>query len=235
MTCAEAELLLNAFIDDELNLAECAVVQTHMQACPRCTGHYEAISALRNEIASSNLAFPAPDSLTRKFRPRRHWTVPALATAAVAALLAVAVIVPAWQHSPGLQAEVLQDHARSLLPNHLIDVASSDRHTVKPWFQGRADVAPLVPNLDSEGFMLTGGRLDILAGHRVPAIVYMRGKHLINVFELPSTRADSKPEMSQINGFNIVHWTTSGIDYWAVSDVNPADLQHLAALIESAK
>ena len=234
MTCAEAELLLNAYVDNELTLAECAAVQTHVDQCTVCLNRRELLTHLKNEIAASNLSYTPPDSLARKLRHRRPWTIPVYVGAA-AALLAVAFVIPVRQHTPDLQAEVLQDHSRSLLPNHLIDAPSSDRHTVKPWFQGKADVAPLVPDLGSEGFTLTGGRLDIVAGHRVPAIVYARGKHLINVFELPSTQSDSKPQTSQVDGFNIVHWTTSGIDYWAVSDVNPADLQHLAALMESAK
>lgn len=233
MTCIEAEPLLNAYLDSELTATECAGVMRHMEHCAVCTRHYESLAALRHEIASSSLRFDTPESLRRKLRrpPAMRYVI----AAAIAATLAVgAIVVPLRSRNSDVRTEVVEDHTRSLLASHLVDVPSSDRHTVKPWFQGKTDFAPFVPDLGEHGFVLAGGRLDILAGRSAPAIVYMRGKHVINVFEMPTGRRPSRPVAAQMKGFTIVHWSTGGIDYWAVSDVSPTDLWRLATLMSSA-
>jgi anti-sigma factor RsiW len=240
MTCCEAEALLNAYLDDELTMTECAAVQQHMAQCRTCEMLYEKLAALRVEIRSVDLRYDPPASLPlrvegiggkrRGMPAMRGWGFVPIAAGALA-LLAIALFAPGRAPERDVQAEALQDHARSLLAMHLLDVPSSDRHTVKPWFQGKADVSPFVPNLDAEGFTLAGGRLDVLAGRRVPAIVYLRGKHVINVFELPAGGRDAPVRTAEVNGYNVVHWNLAGIAYWAVSDVNVEDLRRLAALM----
>jgi len=135
-----------------------------------------------------------------------------------------------------LAEDVVASHIRSLMPNHLTDVASTDQHTVKPWFDGRLDFSPPVVDLASDGFPLVGGRLDYLAGRPVAALVYGRRKHLINVFVWPSTesaRESSGPRsVATIQGYNVLHWTKPGLTWWAVSDVNSKNLDEFARLLQ---
>ena len=130
-----------------------------------------------------------------------------------------------------LAEEVVGSHIRSLMADHLIDVASSDQHTVKPWFDGRLDLAPAVIDLKAQGFALVGGRLDYIDRQPVAAVVYQRGKHLINLFAWPSSGAHSPLRAMTIRGYNVLSWTAGDLAYWAVSDVNPKDLATLQRLI----
>jgi anti-sigma factor RsiW len=117
--------------------------------------------------------------------------------------------------------------------NHLIDVASSDRHTVKPWFSDKLDFSPQVPDLSAQGFPLSGGRLDYLADHPVAALVYRRGKHAINVFTWPSTDDSQKPKRDfSRQGFHICEWQGSGMSHWAISDLNAEDLDQFVQLFQ---
>jgi anti-sigma factor RsiW len=121
------------------------------------------------------------------------------------------------------------DHIRSLLATHLVDVASSDQHTVKPWFDGKIDFAPEVRDFAADGFPLVGGRLDYLDGKTVVALVYRRHKHPINLLISPVPgRGDTSPEALTRRGYNLVHWTQGEMSYWAVSDVNAAELGQFA-------
>jgi anti-sigma factor RsiW len=119
------------------------------------------------------------------------------------------------------------------MPGHLVDVASTDQHNVKPWFNGRLDMSPAVPRLDSLGFPLVGGRLDYVTGRPVAVVVYGRRQHMINVFSWPTTDASSlAPMASTENGYHLVHWRTGGTDVWAVSDLNLAELQQFVAAFQ---
>jgi anti-sigma factor RsiW len=128
--------------------------------------------------------------------------------------------------------EVVSSHVRSLMANHLVDVASSNQHTVKPWFNGQVNFSPAVKNLDGKGFSLVGGRLDYVNDRTVAALVYKRREHVINVFIWPSTTAgDSAPQSTQRQTFRLIHWKDAGLTYWVVSDLNEAELQEFVELI----
>lgn len=187
--------------------------------------------------------FVAADSLRSR---RTAWGWPWLwAGGVIAALTVLAVVITSVtpkfsQSSPQdlLAQEVVSSHIRSLMPNHLTDVTSSDQHTVKPWFDGRLDFSPTVVDLASQGFPLIGGRLDYLDGRAVAALVYQRRKHLINVFTWPSgaSGADSSSPIQTTTrqGYNVFHWTKSGMVYWAVSDLNSRDLESFIRLLRDA-
>jgi anti-sigma factor RsiW len=151
--------------------------------------------------------------------------------AACAAAVALLVVS---SPDPGVTEQIVAGHVRAMQPGHLEDVESSDRHTVKPWFNGRLDFTPPVKDLAAEGFPLRGGRLDYLAGRPVAALVYQRDKHIINLFVWPAKGDGSTlPEMAQHQtaqrqGYNIVHWVQDGMVFWAISDVESAQLESFA-------
>ncbi|MET1026529.1 MAG: hypothetical protein ABWY00_05120, partial [Dongiaceae bacterium] len=162
---------------------------------------------------------------------------------ALAASVAIAVVASSgstyWltrnSEQPKVANEVVASHIRSLMASHLIDVASADQHTVKPWFDGKVDVAPAVVDLSAQGFPLVGGRLDYIDRRPVAALVYRRFSHLINMFACPvmaNEERDSVPEALTIRGYNLVYWTAGDVTYWAVSDAGLDDLQTFRALIQ---
>ena len=140
-------------------------------------------------------------------------------TLALSAVLFISI--PGARES--LENELVASHARALMADHALDVASSDRHTVKPWFNGKLDYSPEVIDLSTQGFPLTGGRLDYVAQRPVSALVYQHRQHVINLFVWPAQALDtSKSDTKQ--GFNLLHWTHNSMAYWAVSDLNPVEL-----------
>ncbi|HTQ24634.1 MAG TPA: hypothetical protein VMI09_08045 [Candidatus Binataceae bacterium] len=128
--------------------------------------------------------------------------------------------------------EVLTSHLRSLMPGHLMDVVSTDQHTVKPWFDGRVDFSPPVNDFAAAGFSLAGGRLDYLDGRAVAALVYRRRKHIVNVFVWPAgDRSQSALESTAHDGYNLMHWRRDGMNYWIVSDLNAQEMSEFARLL----
>jgi anti-sigma factor RsiW len=121
--------------------------------------------------------------------------------------------------------ELIDAHVRSLLPGHLLDVASTDRHTVKPWFAGKTDIAPAVVDLSDSGFPLLGGRLDYVAGHTAATLTYGRRLHKINLFVWRSGQGEPGDGALVLRGYSLLHWTNAGLSYWAVSDAAPSDLE----------
>jgi anti-sigma factor RsiW len=133
-----------------------------------------------------------------------------------------------------LTREVVSGHVRSLMANHLADVPSSDQHTVKPWFNGKLDFSPPVEDLAKQGFPLIGGRLDYLDNRPVAALIYQRQKHFINLFIWPSgSDSDVETKTTSHQGYNLFHWTKSGMTYWAASDLNNAELQEFVQLVQN--
>jgi len=234
---------------DEAYKTHSALIRSIGQATP----YYKAPSGLREQIQSSlreEIAERSPRSVLRDipslFRSKQserqavpfgtQWSWLALAAAIVLAAVIASNLVPRLQR-PGadqlLATQLIASHVRSLMANHLTDVASSDQHTVKPWLDAKLDFAPAVVDLASEGFPLLGGRLDYLDNRTVAALVYQRRKHFINVFTWPAesgTTGTTKTMTRQ--GYQLLHWVDSDINYWAVSDVSEADLQAFKKVFE---
>ncbi len=249
MTCDSARELISPFLDAELDAAQASEVERHMQTCIACAELKFEYLQLRGRIRADAPYYSATEELraridralrqaSAKDRPRAPWGWIALASAAgvAAALLLAFVLGPNIFHSERaggdlIAQEVVSSHVRSLMAGHLIDVRSSDQHTVKPWFAGKLDFSPKVKDLGPQGYGLTGGRLDYLDGRPVAGLVFQRRQHVINLFVWPS-QAQSGSRLSNfaITGFNIVHWSEAGLTYWAVSDLNAAELSKFAQL-----
>jgi anti-sigma factor RsiW len=229
MSCQETRELLHGYLDGELDLAAALEFERHLRGCSACERAYANQEILRSAIRSQAPYFKAPASLKRKVRPMR-WMAPLALAAALALMLAGTwAVLRARSGNELIAQDIVSGHVRSLMANHLTDVPSSDRHTVKPWFLGKIDFSPDVKDLAAQGFPLIGGRLDYVAQKPVAALVYQRGKHTINVFVWKS---DSRPEGHESRqGYNITHWNNAGLSYWAVSDVNSADLEQFSKLM----
>lgn len=243
MNCDRVRLLLNGYIDGELDLVNALDMEEHLRNCSACSRQMDALTALHAATSSKSLYYPAPAQLEKKIRVALRKAEPAAEPAqmifsrrwfAPAAVLIVILALIVGFFGPNLitsnqEAQVAQQvqtaHVRSLMADHLMDVASSDQHTVKPWFNGKLDFSPPVTDLAAQGFPLIGGRLDYLDGRQVAALVYQRNKHYINLFIWPSTNNGTMPVASTYNGYHLYHWSQTGMTFWAVSDLNIEELQ----------
>lgn len=238
-------LLVQAEFDGELDAAEAAALAAHRQECPVCRAAGAALARARS-LMQDGLYQPMPDEMRRRLTARLAAARPASAAgspapplrsplrawwtagigfglgAACAAALAFLLVVPS---SPDLTGELVASHVRALQPGHLEDVISTDRHTVKPWFDGRLDFAPPVRDLAAVGFPLKGARLDYVDGRTVAALVYQRDKHIIDLFVWPAAKGPGgMPRTTERHGYNVVHWNWNGMSFWAVSDVELGQL-----------
>jgi anti-sigma factor RsiW len=232
--CPDRELLLHALADGELDAGNVLALEAHVATCPGCAAELAAIREVKARLAETPAAWQAPASLLARFEaamdeaaappPRRRvgsetWVMSG-AIGALAASLALLAFLPA---SPNLQGELIDAQARSLEAQHLVDVQTSDRHTVKPWFNGKVDFAPPVVDLAPQGYPLVGGRLDRIDGRRVAALVFHRRAHVINLFVWPGD-APAAPTLQHKEGYSLVRWGHGGLTFWAVSDVDSPDL-----------
>lgn len=245
MTCEQVQELIHAYIDGELDLVNNLAIEGHLGECEVCQSEYRGHLNLVALVQGGAQYFAAPDILKKRIEKQidknvakpfysRRWLAiaAALILALSGGLLWKIVAARSQSHADDLLAqEVVSSHIRSMMLNHLVDVPSSDQHTVKPWFNGKLDFAPDVKDLVDQGFPLVGGRLDYLDNRAVAALVYQRRKHSINLFIWPSSDAAKSTQQFSVNGYNIIHWTNSGSTYWAVSDVNSTDLSEFAKLL----
>jgi anti-sigma factor RsiW len=230
MSCQETELLMHGYLDNELDLAHSLEIEQHLGECATCARAWEEQLQLRQALRTMAPRYTAPASLRRRLDGPRRQPWFAMAAAAAVAILAIGV----WSLPRGMRGEeqeIADAHIRSLMPNHLTDVLSTDSHTVKPWFAGKLDFSPVVKDFADHNFRLLGGRLDYLDGRSVAALVYQRRQHIINVFTRPSAATRGRKTTSR-QGYNIVTWAGSGMEFSLVSDLNLRELEELAALLQ---
>lgn len=247
MNCSQD--LVEAYLDEELDATQQAALKQHLAICPACSEAYARLRKQKREVKEAASYYSAPPMLQRSIgealqrlsaaeaKPPRKAPWRGLAIAA-SLLLAVSVSWNLLQLRPRSTADemaqsVLAEHIRSLVGNRLVDVASSDQHTVKPWFAGKLDFSPDVKDLEAEGFPLAGGRVDYLADRRVAALVYHRRQHVISVFIWPSGSTPVREASVLHNGYHILQWADGPMTYWAVSDVSLPELETFRALLKS--
>jgi anti-sigma factor RsiW len=246
MNCEEVRNLLHPLLDGELDACHAGEVEAHVVSCGGCAAELAGLRDLQNKITSAHLRYRAPEHLRRQIdrllpqpnmRPsRRDWLKGFGLGAGLSAVAASAasVILMRSDADQRILSDVVSAHLRSLEPDHLTDVLSTDQHTVKPWFNGRLDVAPPVVDLTGQGFTLIGGRLDAIGGTVVAAIVYRRRAHIINLFVMAVPAERRLATLETVQGFNIRHWSEHGLSLWAVSDLNAQELQEFGEKFEAA-
>ena len=253
MNCENARPFLDSYADGELDLVNHVKVEEHVGDCFNCDVYYKDLKSLKDTLAEDqSLYFRAPDSLRRSIRASLRESDPEPSAkrfllwrwAPVFAALGIALITlagifvlirPATNSDDLLAKEMVSAHIRSMMVGdpHLMDVPSTDQHTVKPWFEGKLDFSPPVVDLGSQGFTLVGGRLDYAGDRAVAAIVYKRRQHVINLFVYPQASGAPSETLSK-QGFNIVRWNKAGMTFWAVSDLNAAELQQFSDLLKNS-
>ena len=258
MRCAES-LRVQAYFDSQLDPLAADQVERHAEHCAECRALLAELrevrdrlrqgvkfeltpaglqtrlaAALEREMRQAPPEAPAVTSQSRQRRPRPFWlgAMSGFGAAAAAAALMLIVLLPA--RPDPLLDEVVDAHVRSLLPEHLIDVVSSERHTVKPWFAGHADVSPVVADFEAQGYKLLGGRADYIERQRAAAVVYRHGPHTINVFTWAADKAPAV-ESATRNGYHLQFWKVGNLEYCAVSDTGWEELRGLVRLLKSSE
>jgi anti-sigma factor RsiW len=255
MTCDEAKILLHALIDGELDAGHAREVEAHIAGCASCAAEAADYRMMREAIANADLRYTAPASLRQRIDAALPKAAPAPVSnvrplpsrrsllrgfamgSAVSALAATGLVAIVLRNDDQqlIESEIVSAHLRSLQPGHLIDVVSTDQHTVKPWFNGKLDVSPPVIDLTAQGFTLIGGRLDYVDARAIGAVVYKRRAHVINLFVAQTSRTARKPaKIETVQGFNIRRWSDRGLNYWAVSDIGADELAEFGDKFEAA-
>jgi anti-sigma factor RsiW len=261
VNCSQTQHLLHAYLDGELDLVRHLEIEHHLADCARCTEVYESHQALHNALASPGLYARAPASLKERVRaslsgatepsapepaaPARrafkHWRgLTAVAAGIAAVVLGLGylwlVLTQPWSTDELLAQQIVASHVRSLqLPEHRLDVASSDQHVVKPWFNGRVDFSPTVTDFAAEKFPLLGGRLDYLDHRPVAALVYQRNQHYINLFVWPGAPDKTVPlRPLERQGYHLLRWEQRGLNYAVISDLNAEELGQFVRLVRDA-
>lgn len=248
MQCQESNKMLDAYVDNEIDVLQSVALEEHVASCAECQQKLQSRQALRKSIHGAGLRYTAPPELVRDVRkalrmseeksagPRWAWFRSAAwgfaAATALFALVAVSVFVFLRNSTGNLLAQQSTDaYIRSMMAeNHGMDVISAESHTVKPWFNGRVSFSPKVVDFADKGFALAGGRVDYLDGQRAAVLVYRRNQHMIDVFIYPNEN-NSGLSVRQERGYNIASWSKDGMQYWVVSDLNQAEMQQLAGLL----
>jgi anti-sigma factor RsiW len=251
MDCNEARELLPAHLDRQLDVPESSAIEGHLKGCPACRSEYVAQSRVSAQIRGNAMRFDAPPGLAARIAaalPQEksarkpginlgvgfNWlNLGALTAAVLAVAWSAGIFLAQPSTEERLADEVVAGHVRSLMANHIADVASSDRHTVKPWFNGKLDFSPPVSDLASEGFPLIGGRLDYLHGRTVAALVYRHGQHPINLYVWPSADSAENAKSLSRNGYHVIHWIGNGMAYWAISDLAVEELNKFVGILQS--
>jgi mycothiol system anti-sigma-R factor len=252
MDCKQTRAYMHGHLDRELDPVTATGIETHLHGCPACAQAYAEQTALRAAVKKQAAYYTAPAALAQRMRaqidtagspvkkpaPRRQWFTLAAAVAATAVLSwTTAVQMQSGTHDERIAEQVIAGHARSVLTDHLTEVASSDQHTVKPWLSSKLDFSPPAADLTSAGFPLVGARLDYVNSRPVAALVYRHRLHVINLFVWPDDKAGTRTAMQAFSkqGYNILHWGDKQMAFWAISDLNPADIKTFAETYASAQ
>lgn len=244
MNCASAAALLDAYLDNELDVSHVIDVEQHLRECADCSQALKSARILSRSLRNLRSSeAQAPEQMRKaavaRLRRvngagRRRWVLWGMIPAA-ASLVAIGVFNGPLMHSASdkeIAREVTASHIRSLMPNHLLDVTSSDRHTVKPWFAGKIDYSPPVSDFGAEGFPLVGGRLDYIGSRQVAVLIYERRQHAINCYVWPENGEDSGVAERTENGYQMEDWRKAGMRFWLVSDLNGVEMRELAKLMQ---
>jgi anti-sigma factor RsiW len=246
MNCDEAEILLHALIDGELDASHAREVEAHIATCPKCIALLKDYRAMSKTVADADMRYTAPPALRRRIEaalpqpqaPTRRAVLRGFAMgSAVSAIAATGLVAIVLRNDDEqrIQSEIVSAHLRSLQAGHLTDVVSTDQHTVKPWFNGKLDVAPPVIDLTVQGFTLIGGRLDYVDARPVGAVVYRRRQHIINLFVAQTASTQRRTaRINTLQGFNCRRWSDGGLNFWAVSDLAKDELADFGERFESA-
>ena len=252
MSCPDKSVLLHGMLDGELDVVGALAFEAHLKECPDCAAEYRRQQTIRAALRQPEMRDRAPDALRQRIMAslqppavpwwRRllgqwrlgDWRLGGAGAAALAMALLLLVALPRGGDDD-LTRQLVDSHVRSLLAEHLVDVVSSDRHTVKPWFVGKIDAAPPVVDLAAQGYPLVGGRLDYLDRRTVAALVYRRREHVINLFVWPQPgAADAAVTAEMEEGYSLLRWVRSGLVFWAVSDIDLPELRAFQAAYQDA-
>lgn len=250
--CPDKEPMLHALLDGELDAANASALEAHLKACPGCAERLQTLRTLHERLGDLPPT-PAPEALNMRIeamigretktaargpgRPAGRGLLAGWLAAGAMTAVAASLVVTPLTIGPSLPQQLADAHVRSLLADHLVDVPTSDKHVVRPWFSGKLGFAPPpAPDLAAQGFPLVGGRLDYADGRPIAAVVYRRRAHVINLFVLPARGGLQLPRLGPApGGYAMIHWTDKGLDYWAVSDVERGELSGFREAFERAE